>query len=306
MRTSLVTPAPRRAFTLVELLIVIVLFGIVMAALMKVVIGQQRFYRGAAEMVETQGNVRDAAQVLAAELRGISPAQGDIVSMAATSIEFWKPIGSAVVCQLSPGVAAFIVPPEHLEAGNGLTSWFNAPQRGDSVLIYDLGSSDASTDDAWVGFSLSADVTVNATCPLTTGYTTSAAEEDLGWTVTVNRALDALPAQNIVQGSSVRFLRLVQYRLYEGGDGQWYLGYQECPGGTCETIQPVSGPYLSASDGGVTFTYYDNTGTVTGTTTAVARIDVTARAATRSSLDIPGFARAKRVDSLRTSIALRN
>jgi|SRR5690242_10508759 len=55
------TVTRRRAFTLVELLIVVSVLGIVMVALTKVIVGQQRFYRGASEMIETQDKVRDAS-----------------------------------------------------------------------------------------------------------------------------------------------------------------------------------------------------------------------------------------------------
>jgi len=120
----------------------------------------------------------------------------------------------------------------------------------------------------------------------------------------------ALTQPNIVQGSSIRFLREARYSLYQASDGRWYLGYQECPGGTCNTIQPVSGPYLppstSGGSSGLTFTYFDSTGAVTATPTTVARIDVVTRSATRNDVRIPGFATGQHVDSLRTSIGLRN
>ena len=302
----LVIRRARRAFTLVELLIVIVVFGMVMAALLKVVVGQQRFYRGASEMIETQNNVRDAVAVLRSDLRGLSAAQNDIVAMTATSIDFWEPIGASVVCQIGAGATTVVIPPVKLAANNGLTSWVRPPARNDRVLFYDLGPGRATSDDAWRQYQLDAAPTSGATCPTVTGFTTTAAEAATGYTLTLSTALTQ---PNIEQGSSIRFLRQARYSLYQANDGRWYLGYQECPGGTCNTIQPVSGPYLPPSTSGpsgLTFTYFDSTGTVTATPTRVARIDVVTRSETRSDLQIPGFGTGPHVDSLSTSIALRN
>ncbi|HET7563559.1 MAG TPA: type II secretion system protein, partial [Gemmatimonadaceae bacterium] len=135
----------RRAFTLVELLIVIAVFGLVMAAMMKVLVGQQRFYRGAAEMIDTQTNVRDAVNVLQSELRGLSASQGDILAMDASSISFYEPLGTSIVCQMAADRASVIIPPLQLAAENGLTSWVRTPAATDRVLFYDLGNLQAST-----------------------------------------------------------------------------------------------------------------------------------------------------------------
>jgi len=302
------TFASRRAFSLVELLIVIVVFGIVLGALMKVIIGQQRFYRGTSEMVETQDNVRDAVDLLQGELRGISPAQGDIATAAlsATSIKFWKPIGAAVVCVIAADRKSFTVPPLQLTTNAGLTSWSSVPKQDDRVLVYDPWTSDAMGDDRWDQLTLEAAPTPNAACPATTGLTTADDVANTGYTFALSSALGAnVPAQ----GSAVRVLRQVKYSLYQAEDGRWYLGYQECPGNVCDAIQPVSGPYLPPStsgQSGLTLTYYDNAGTVTATPTAVARIDVTVRAATQSVMQIAGLAAAPHVDSLTASISVRN
>lgn len=304
----------RRGFTLVELLIVIALLGLVMAAMMKVLVGQQRFYRGAAEMIDTQTNVRDAVNVLESELRGISAAQGDILEMSADSIRFFEPIGTSIVCVMGAGRTSVVIPPLTLAAENGLTSWVHTPAATDRVLFYDLGTKEASTDDAWRTSTLASAPVAGATCPNSTGFTTTAAEATQGYTLPLSAALDAA-YQGIVPGSSIRFSREVRLALYQAGNGLWYLGYQECPGDVCDAVQPVSGPYLApsatAGQSGLTFTYYDNTGTVldpaaAASLTAVARIDVTTRSATLSSIQIPGFASGRHTDSLSASIALRN
>jgi prepilin-type N-terminal cleavage/methylation domain-containing protein len=296
----------RRAFTLIEVLITIVLFGMVMAVLMKIVVGQQRFYHGAAEMIETQTSVREAVSVLQSDLRALSPSRGDLIGMSDTSITFMEPIGASVVCVIGGGRTSLVLPPKQLAANNALTAWVRQPEPGDRILVYDLGTSDASADDTWGSYGLSAIPSSGGTCPMSTGFTTTAAEESQGYTLQI----DAPLTTNVVEGSSVRILRQAKFTLYQAGDGRWYLGFQECPGGTCDPIQPVSGPYLppgvNGGAGGLSFTYYDSTGTVTANQFTVARIDVVTRAATRSSLHIPGLASGHHVDSLRTTIALRN
>jgi prepilin-type N-terminal cleavage/methylation domain-containing protein len=296
----------RRAFTLVELLIVVTVLGIVMVALTKVIVGQQRFYRGASEMIETQDNVRDAVDLLRSELRGISPrstdlnATGDITAMSRTSIRFFEPVASSVVCAIGANRTSVTSPPLRLASNTGLTSWSSTPKQGDSVLVFDPSQTTSMSDDRWDAFTLSAVPTAGATCPTTTGFTVGG-EASKGYTFTLS---GALPATVPSQGSPIRVFRQVQYRLYAADDGQWYLGYQECPDNACTTIQPVSGPYAGAN--GLAFTYYDATGAVTANPAAVVRIQVTARAATRSTDFIPGLQVARRVDSLTATIGVRN
>src|SRR5690242_20259495 len=152
----------RRAFTLVELLIVVTVLGIVMVALTKVIVGQQRFYRSASEMIETQDNVRDAVDLLASELRGISPrstdlnATGDITAMSSTSIRFFEPVASSVVCAIGANRTSVTSPPLQLASNTGLTSWSSTPERGDSVLVFDPSATTSMSDDRWDASTLSA------------------------------------------------------------------------------------------------------------------------------------------------------
>lgn len=294
----------RGGFTLVELLMVIVMLSIVLGALFKVIVGQQRFYRGASDTIETQDNVRQAVDILATDLRGISPSNGDIFGpLSATSIEFMEPVGASVVCVIDPasGRKNFTVPPLQLAANNGLTSWGSTPKRNDIVLVYNTGKTQATVDDTWESHVLDG-IASGGTCPNSTELTTTTAEQTLGWTFQLNTALAG--GDSVAQGAAVRIVRRVRYQLYQASDGQWYLGYQECPNGTCDTIQPVSGPYLPPSTtgpSGLALTYFDNTGLPTVIPSAVARIDVVTRAQPASS--ITG---GQHVDSLRASIALRN
>jgi len=302
----------RRGFSLVELLMVIVLFGLVLAMLMKVIVGQQRFYRGAADITENRSNVRDAIDLLQGELRTLSPSSGEILGMSSTSIDFLAPIASTMVCVVNPALKQLIVPPIKLATKTGLTSWISPPVVGDTLVILDLGRRDGTADDKWVGNILLQNPASGQTCPNSTGLTTTAAEASQGWRITVTLPIGqvGLPGQWVGVGSPIRILRKSHFGLYKASDNKWYLGFYECPGRVCASIQPVSGPYLAASNGtgGLTFTYYDNSGNLldpasASSLTAVARIDVTMRGLSRSDTRGAG---GNHIDSLSTSIALRN
>ena len=94
----------------------------------------------------------------------------------------------------------------------------------------------------------------------------------------------------------------VTYALYlSSTDKQWYLGQRLEDG----AIQPLLGPLIGPN--GVTFTYYDSTGTPTDMPTAVAQVEIRVRGRTPLPVHTtnPGGATYV-VDSLVTRVALRN
>jgi hypothetical protein len=144
------------------------------------------------------------------------------------------------------------------------------------------------------------------TCPPTSTFTTAAdiAANRHNYELLLATPLPFPP----VPGSPVRLIRRARYSLYRASDGLWYLGYRRCTGAGCATVQPVSGPYAGATPP-LTFKYYDGSGrTITPLvpTTAIARIDVVAHAATPTQVKLPGLPLAVFTDSSVTSIALRN
>jgi hypothetical protein len=68
-------------------------------------------------------------------------------------------------------------------------------------------------------------------------------------------------------------------------------------------MQPLVGPVLT---NGLTFQYFDANGNVTANRLNVARIDVTVRGRTTAAVRSGDAARATVVDSVVTSVALRN
>src|SRR5579864_5741303 len=91
----------RRAFTLIELMVAIVLLAIVAGGMMGIIVRQQQFYSGSAGVLETRGSVRDGMAMITSDLRSLSPSKQDIYAMGRTFIEFRLNTGAAVVCTIS-------------------------------------------------------------------------------------------------------------------------------------------------------------------------------------------------------------
>jgi prepilin-type N-terminal cleavage/methylation domain-containing protein len=294
---------PRAGLTLPELLVAMVLLSIVMTGLTTVIMQQQRFYSGTAQLIETRTSVRQVAEILPSELRAISPASGDIYAMTATSIDYRASVGSSVTCLiLAPNIVT--IPPVSTILQNGSTAWLTPPVAGDSVLIYDQGPLEASADDAWRAYELAAPPSPANICPT---YTSNASEAAMGFSITLIGSWSS----TIKPGASIRFFRRSRFELYNGSDGLGYLGFSDClptRSPACTSPQPVSGPYLplGGSPEGLTFSYVDSTNTVTTNPLEVARIDVVSRARTRSALRIAGYQSGQYRDSLTFSVATRN
>jgi prepilin-type N-terminal cleavage/methylation domain-containing protein len=290
----------RAGLTLVELLVVIVLLAIVGGGMMRIVVRQQQFYTGTSGVIETRSSVRQGIEVVQRELRGLAPADGDIYVMGPNLIEFRASAGSSVVCTIDGARTTVTVPPSAVAAQNGLTSWITAPLQSDSLLVYNADSS------RWQRTRLAAAPQSGANCPMATGLTTVASEENRGWTLSLDAALES----GVKPGAAIRFVRRAHYQLYQAADSRWYLGYFECvPSAvpTCSTIQPVSGPYLPAGgSGGLQFAYFDAAGAPTADPTRVKRIDIVVRAQSSASIQGSGYTRGVHKDSLAVSISVRN
>ena len=302
-------PRTRRpGFTIVELIVAMVLFGIVMAAAMQVIVKQQRFYRGAGELLEMRTGLRQGVVTLTSDLRAIYPADGDIYDWSRSKIGFRSITGSSILC-LMPTTTTIVIPPATLVQNNTLTTWLTPPVAGDSVLIYDEGREVGNDDDLWRSHKITNVATATSTnaCLPTTGYTiTGDATSSIQYTI--SPALSS----TTVTGAPMRFFRRVDYGLYQASDGEWYLGASDClPGRTpeCSSYQPVSGPYrplAGAASSGLVLTYFDSAGSSltpgTGSRTKLARIGVIVRGETDAPFSTDQFQR----DSATFIIGLRN
>jgi prepilin-type N-terminal cleavage/methylation domain-containing protein len=296
-----------RAFTLLELAVVLAILGVAGAAMGMLLLRQQRFYRGASELLYAREGVRDALEVLASDLRGI--AVDDTVRLLADSaIEVYSPVGSSVVCQVIDKEVGL---PRSAPSGNTLSAFVAEPDTGDLALFYRATGDGNSWERHRVGaFSARALASV---CPVSSAFSTpgditSGAQ---GFQVT----LDVPLGPDIAPGAPVRFIRRGRYSLYRASDGASYLGYRRCDargGSSCSAIQPLSGPYRPHSPNptatGLLLEYFDKDGsrlTAASSPLGLARVDVTARSESRQNLSIEGHG-FKPADSATVSVAIRN
>ncbi|MDQ6690974.1 MAG: prepilin-type N-terminal cleavage/methylation domain-containing protein [Gemmatimonadota bacterium] len=303
MRTHL-----KQGVSLLELMVVILLLGVIGGAIGTTLSKQQWFYRETAERLWSRESVRDAMEVLSADIRGMSVS--DTVRLRADSaIEFFANIGSSVVCQIAGNDVG--LPSAHSSA-NSLSAFLTEPDTGDLAVFYAHSESDG---ERWeqhriVGFTSRS---LASSCPPTSGMS-QRSELDAaagGFVVTIATPLGG----GIGAGSPVRFVRRARYSLYRAGDSNWYLGYRRCSpigGSACGVIQPVSGTYRSYSSdpraSGLLFEYFDATGerlTATGSPLALARVDITARSGTGQSV-AAGHLAPRISDSATVSVAIRN
>src|SRR5438045_7425833 len=133
MLTERVARARRAGFPLIELLISMVLMSLVAGAIVKVLLRQQRFYNSTNDLINTRQQIRQAAAMLPADLRGISSVGGDISVMSDSALEVRSVFGSSVVCADTAGPLSTV--PRVLANGSTVTRWSRLPVVGDSLAV---------------------------------------------------------------------------------------------------------------------------------------------------------------------------
>jgi prepilin-type N-terminal cleavage/methylation domain-containing protein len=297
----------RRGFTLIELAMVLAILGVVGSAIGFTLLRQQRFYRGAEEVLYAREGVRDAVEILSTDIRGMAIADTARL-LADSAVELFSSIGSSVVCQIAGpevGLPGIVAP-----RGNTLTSFLTQPDTGDLALFLRDSVEAGSLWERHRIASLSSRL-VSAVCPASTGFMETGDAGTLAFLITLSTPLSG----HVGRGAPVRFIRRGRYSLYRSADGDWYLGYRRCNAlgpSACGTIQPLSGPYRAYSSNalatGLLFEFFDGVGARFGagsSALALARVDVAARAESRHRLEVEGRAWTP-ADSAMLSIAVRN
>jgi hypothetical protein len=284
------------------------LAGLVSGTILGMITRQQRFYRGASELLTVREGVRDAMELLSADVRATSVA--DTVRLAADSaIEFFSTIGGSVVCQIVGSEVG--LPPAH-SSGNALTAFRTEPDTGDLALFH-IGA--VGESERWERRRISGFVqqSLASSCPPASRLSQ---QSDLdagakGFVITLTAPLSG----EVRQGAAVRFIRRERYSLYRAGDGDWYLGYRRCNAvgaSACGSVQPVSGPYMAHSRDpkatGLLFEYFDAAGRtldVASAPLALARVEITARSESGYRLPSGGPFGRRISDSATVSLAIR-
>ncbi|HEY9225576.1 MAG TPA: prepilin-type N-terminal cleavage/methylation domain-containing protein, partial [Gemmatimonadaceae bacterium] len=235
----------RRGVTLVELLVTVVVGGIALSLVAGIALRQQRVFADMANLAAVTGQLRETSAILPIDLRSAASAAGDIREARDTSIELRATIASAVVCDTT--ASGLLLAPDYTGSASAITA-------GDSAWLFDARDS----GDVWKPRRIMAATTAPSGQCAALGPTLS----DSGRNVTrIALTLDSAPPRDWT-GAPMRVTRVLRYSLYRSSDGSWNLGERDWNPATSRfnTIQPVSGPFLSAASGGLVFRYADSTG----------------------------------------------
>ena len=295
----------RRGTSIIEVIIAMVVAGVVLAIITTISVRQQRLFTDLADGIALSGQLREAATILPIDLHGVSVASRDIGEARDTSIELRATIASAVVCDTTSN--GFILAPVAAGATT-YGSYLTAIDAGDTVWVF----TPTDSVDEWRPFSISGVGTPPPSQCAPRGPRLSDGARTLS-RVSIGLSTPP-PSLGAAIGTPMRVTRPVRYSLYRAGDGLWYVGEKDWSTSTARfnTIQPVSGPFLSAASGGLTFTYLDSVGVPLAAPvvdpTTIAAIRVRLRGQTRNVSRVLGSVAStgKRVDTSSVAVLLHN
>lgn len=279
----------RRGFSLIELIVAMVIFGIVSASIYALLTRTQRLSRTQAERSIMQANLRTGLGLITAELRELNTnaSQADIYALTSTSIEYRGLRSLGFICDKAAG---FVRVPR--------ATWYGfrepVPTR-DRVLLFVDNDVRFDTDDGWLERGISEVTPENC----------SAGGAGIRLDFANNLPADTLDM--ITVGSPLRTFERMELGQVTTPDGEIWLGARSVSGGE-GTLQPVLGP-LAAN--GVRFTGWPGvagSGPPTTTPTAVRTIRLTLRGLTENIVAAGAgtVAWQRATDSLVTDIRLRN
>lgn len=244
----------RRGYTVIEMLIASIIGLILLAAMMGVLLHQQRFYLLASDISDTMSEVHRVEQIMEPELLPLNATVGDIRYAGADSIKVRVFRGVFAVC--SKGISSDVF----ITVRRLTTS--SIPLSADSAFVYSRGSSPSLSDDRWVPVKLNG---VNdAVCP----------DGTAAWRATVP-ALNGISSE-IPIGASLRVFHDGSYWLTSGSEG-WYLMTNATSGEPTTVAGPLTPPDAPAPST-LRFHYYDSAGNLTTSLTDIARIKIEAAA----------------------------
>lgn len=234
---------------MIELIIVVVLGALILAATLDVLITNQRIYTAQNSQIQGTQSIRAALAVLSTELREISPSGGDLLVMKSDTIEVRAQRAVGVACHDTilgiPAFRAFII-------GDTIFA-------GDSVMVYAENSSIKAWDDAWIPASV-----------VSASYGTTCGSGSDSQHLVFSNATGFL-SDSVSSGAEIRAFEHIAYGLVNGGSSEWYLGQNVAGGGW----DPVVGPLRDSTS--LVFQYLDETGNTTATASEVTMIVVTVK-----------------------------
>lgn len=241
----------RAGVSLVGMLIAALIGVIVLTATFRVLHTNQRAFGVQSVQVRDRQTLRAGIALLNAELREISPGDGDLITMEPAAMHVRSPGALGLVCEIE--------------------SWGTDPEvkatkvgrylREDSARVFYENETRRDADDVWrTGRIEVLDTTGSLSCP--DGRTAQR--------VRLHEVSQGAPPDSISPGALVRVVRHFEYELAQDG-GLHYL--IRTPG--AGDAQPLVGPLDAES--GVRFRYLDADGVETAVAADVRQIEVTLR-----------------------------
>ena len=273
--------ADRRGFSLLELIISMIMALVILGSVVQVMITQGRGYRKQREIVDIRDTSRQAASLLAWDLRQSVIGEGPLASMGANSIAIRSPRAVGSICGKHATLARYGL---WKSAGTFLAT------DADTAVYYAIGRG------VWKRLKITAVGT-----PSVMGVPACAWPGARPPDVVVEFAVQFKTDTSWIKiGAPVRSFRRVEYAEYQS-NGRWWLGRRV---GSAVGYEQLTGPLLSPTAGGLKFTYFDTLGTETVDPTAVGSIEFTLRPESFRNTTV-GATQTYQRDSLTTRVAVR-
>ncbi len=273
--------ADRRGFTLIELLISLVLGAMVLSGVVQMLIVQGRGYRKQREVIDVRQTTREAAALLAWDLRQSVVGGSPLATIGTGSVALRSPRGLGTICAKHPSLARYGL----WKTGGNILAGID-----DSALVYQFGR------DQWTPLKITAVGT-----PAAMGVTACAWPGARPPDVVVEFAVGTKTDTSYIKvGAPFRSFRRVEYAEYPL-NGRWWLGRKV---GAAASYEQLTGPLVSPASNGLVFAYYDTLGVVTVSPSAVRSIAFTLRTESFKNTYV-GTGYVYQRDSLTTKVGLR-
>jgi prepilin-type N-terminal cleavage/methylation domain-containing protein len=271
----------RRGFSLIELIVGLVVGLMVLTGVVQLMVVQGKGYRKQREVIDIRETAREAAALLAWDLRqSVLGGSGPSV-MTAGSVALRSPRGLGTVCARHATLPRYGL----WKSGGNIAATVD-----DSALVYQLGR------DKWTALKISA-VGTPAAMGVTACAWPGARPPDVVVELVVNTKTDT---SYIKVGAPFRTFRKVQYTEFQQ-NGRWWLGRKV---GAAATYDQLTGPLVAPASSGLAFAYYDTLGAVTTNPTALGSVAFTLRTESYKNTYV-GTTYVYQRDSLTTRVALR-
>ena len=271
----------RYGFSLIELLVGLVIGMIVLSGVVQMMIVQGRGYRKQREVLDVRETGREAAALLAWDLRQSVVGGSSLATMGAGTAALRSPRGLGTVCAKHPLLARYGL----WKTGGNILAGVD-----DSALVYQLGR------DKWTPLKITAVGT-----PAAMGVIACAWPGARPPDVVVEFAVGTKTDTSYLKiGAPSRGFRRVEYAEYQLNN-RWWLGRKV---GAATSYEQLTGPLVSPAANGLAFAYYDTLGAVTTNPAAVGSIAFTLRTESFKNTYV-GATYVYQRDSLTTKVALR-